>query len=54
MTETGKVELLAVMNTKVIEEATPIHLGEVPLTLLELPYVIERLDPEQLAMGVVN
>lgn len=54
MTETGKVELLAVMNTKVIEEATPIHLGEVPLTLLALPYAIERLDPEQLAMGVAN
>ncbi|KPQ24096.1 MAG: hypothetical protein HLUCCA13_11090 [Halomonas sp. HL-48] len=54
LTEAGTVELLAVMNTKVIEDATPIHLEEVPLTLLELPYAIERLDPEQLAMGVVN
>lgn len=46
----GGVELLAVMNTKVAEEITPVFLAGVPATLLPLPYAIERVDPEQLAI----
>lgn len=52
--ETGNIELLTVMNTKVMDEAMPVYLGEARLTLLDLPYPIERLDPEQLAMGLAN
>ncbi|SDN09591.1 YgfZ/GcvT domain-containing protein [Vreelandella arcis] len=52
--ETGEIELLAVMNTKVVEEVTPVYLDDTPLSLLTLPYPIERLDPEQLAMGLAN
>ncbi|QNI02982.1 folate-binding protein YgfZ [Halomonas sp. SH5A2] len=54
LSETGSIELLAVMNTKVMEEAMPVYIGEARLTLLDLPYPIERLDPEQLAMGLAN
>jgi folate-binding protein YgfZ len=54
LSETGSIELLAVMNTKVMEEAMPVYIGEAHLTLLDLPYAIERLDPEQLAMGLAN
>ncbi|QHD49917.1 MULTISPECIES: folate-binding protein YgfZ [Halomonadaceae] len=43
------IELLAVMNTKVMEEALNVYWQETPLTLQTLPYPIERLDPEQLA-----
>ncbi|SES15963.1 hypothetical protein SAMN04487958_10868 [Vreelandella subterranea] len=54
VSETGSIELLAVMNTKVMEEAMPVYIGEARLALLDLPYTIERLDPEQLAMGLAN
>ncbi|TVP48041.1 MAG: folate-binding protein [Halomonas sp.] len=50
--EQGSVELLAVMSTKVAEEATPLFLAGKPLTLLPLPYAIERVDPEQLAITI--
>ncbi|EHA15684.1 folate-binding protein YgfZ [Halomonas sp. HAL1] len=52
--EQGGVELLAVMSTKVVEETTPIFLAGAPATLLPLPYTIERVDPEQLAVGFNN
>lgn len=52
--EQGGVELLAVMSTKVMEETTPIFLAGAPATLLPLPYTIERVDPEQLAVGLNN
>ncbi|RBI69244.1 folate-binding protein [Vreelandella sulfidaeris] len=50
--EQGHVELLAVMNTKVTEEAMPVFLAGEPATLLSLPYAIERVDPEQLAVSL--
>lgn len=48
----GGVELLAVMSTKVAEEATPLFLAGAPAALLPLPYAIERVDPEQLAVSL--
>ncbi|MFB9869683.1 CAF17-like 4Fe-4S cluster assembly/insertion protein YgfZ [Vreelandella sulfidaeris] len=45
-------ELLIVMNTKVAEEAIAVFLDEQPLHLLELPYAIERVDPEQMAVSL--
>ncbi|MBT2774491.1 folate-binding protein YgfZ [Halomonas sp. ISL-60] len=49
-TPQGGVELLAVMNTKVAEETMSLYLDGAPATLLPLPYAIERVDPEQLAV----
>ncbi len=48
----GDVELLAVMSTKVAEEPTPLFLLDAPATLQSLPYAIERVDPEQLAISM--
>ncbi|EHJ91715.1 CAF17-like 4Fe-4S cluster assembly/insertion protein YgfZ [Vreelandella boliviensis] len=48
----GSVELLSVMNTKVAEEQTPLFLAGAPAALLPLPYAIERVDPEQLAVSL--
>ena len=48
--EQGGIELLAVMSTKVIEETVPLFLAGPPADLLPLPYTIERVDPEQLAV----
>jgi len=50
--EQGSAELLVVANTKVAEEATPVFLEGEPLIWLELPYLIERVDPEQLAISI--
>lgn len=50
--EQGGVELLAVMSTKIAEEATPLYVAGAPATLLTLPYAIERVDPEQLAISI--
>lgn len=44
----GQTELLAVINTKALEEENTLTLEGHPLTFGELPYRIERLDPEQL------
>lgn len=44
-----QVELLAVMNTKVMEENLAVYWQQQPITLYEMPYPIERLDPEQIA-----
>lgn len=46
--DNDSVELLAVMNTKATEEAIPLYWEGNAITLLPLPYAIERLDPEQL------
>ncbi|KAE8438354.1 MULTISPECIES: YgfZ/GcvT domain-containing protein [Halomonadaceae] len=43
------IELLAVMNTKVMEDGVTVYWQTTPLTLQALPYPIERLDPEQIA-----
>ncbi|TVU89311.1 CAF17-like 4Fe-4S cluster assembly/insertion protein YgfZ [Vreelandella titanicae] len=51
-TPQGDIELLAVMSTKVAEEMTPLFLAGTPATLLLLPYAIERVDPEQLAVSL--
>ncbi|WP_311064122.1 folate-binding protein [Halomonas sp. DWK9] len=48
-----QVELLAVMNTKVMEEEIPLHWQQQPITLHTLPYPVERLDPEQIAAQLV-
>lgn len=48
----GGVELLAVMNTKVAEEMMPLFLDGLSASLLTLPYEIERVDPEQLAVNL--
>ncbi|WP_235042250.1 YgfZ/GcvT domain-containing protein [Vreelandella profundi] len=48
----GGIELLAVMSTKIADEMTPIFLSGSPATLLPLPYAIERVDPEQLAVSL--
>lgn len=50
--EEGGVELLAVLNTSVTTETAPLFLAGQPVTLLSLPYAIERLDPEQLAITI--
>ncbi|MFP3343569.1 folate-binding protein [Halomonas sp. SIMBA_159] len=44
-----QVELLAVMNTKVMEEEISLHWQQQPITLHTLPYPVERLDPEQIS-----
>lgn len=48
----GGVEMLAVMSTKVAEETMQLYLAGAPATLLPLPYTIERVDPEQLAVSL--
>ncbi|RUR32620.1 YgfZ/GcvT domain-containing protein [Vreelandella nanhaiensis] len=50
--DSNTVELLAVINTKAAEEDMPLYWEGNLLTLLPLPYPIERLDPEQLAMAL--
>ncbi|MBP5981377.1 MAG: folate-binding protein YgfZ [Halomonas sp.] len=50
--DNDSVELLAVMNTKAIEEAMPLYWEGNTVTLLPLPYPIERLDPEHQAAAI--
>lgn len=50
--EEQHVELLAVVSTKVIEDAPAIFWQDKSVTLCSLPYALERLDPEQLAVNV--
>ncbi|PRY65649.1 hypothetical protein B0H98_102173 [Vreelandella songnenensis] len=50
--DTESIELLAVLNTRVVDEALPLYWEGSPLTLLPLPYSIERVDPEQLAASL--
>ncbi|MBS3667909.1 YgfZ/GcvT domain-containing protein [Vreelandella boliviensis] len=48
----GGVEVLAVISTKVAEETIQLYLAGAPAILLPLPYTIERVDPEQLAVSL--
>ena len=50
--DNDSVELLAVINTKAVEEAMPLYWEGSTVTLLPLPYPIERLDPEQQAAAI--
>ena len=43
-----QIEMLAVANTKVTEALTPLYWQGHSITLCDLPYAVERLDPEQL------
>ncbi|WP_129138365.1 YgfZ/GcvT domain-containing protein [Modicisalibacter coralii] len=45
----GQAEILAVLTTR--ESAEPLTVGEQRLERLELPYPVERLDPEAMAVG---
>ncbi|WP_136067658.1 CAF17-like 4Fe-4S cluster assembly/insertion protein YgfZ [Modicisalibacter radicis] len=47
----GRVEILAVMTTRDVSE--PLTIDDQPLERLDLPYPIERVDPEALATGGV-
>ncbi|MBZ5487907.1 folate-binding protein YgfZ [Halomonas aquamarina] len=50
--DSESVELLAVMNTKAVDEGTPLYWQGSEVTLLSLPYSIERVDPEQQAASL--
>lgn len=50
--DNDSVELLAVMSTKAVEEAMPLYWEGSTVTLLPLPYPLERLDPEQQAAAI--
>jgi len=47
-----QIEMLAVANTKAIEALSPLYWQGHPITLCDLPYAVERLDPEQLASSL--
>ncbi|WKD30318.1 folate-binding protein [Halomonas sp. KG2] len=47
-----QIEMLAVANTKAIEALSPLYWQGHLITLCELPYTVERLDPEQLASSL--
>lgn len=47
-----QTEMLAVANTKAIEALSPLYWQGHPVTLCDLPYTVERLDPEQLASSL--
>ncbi|HBP42243.1 MAG: CAF17-like 4Fe-4S cluster assembly/insertion protein YgfZ [Vreelandella alkaliphila] len=47
-----QIEMLAVANTKAIEALSPLYWQGHPVTLCDLPYTVERLDPEQLASSL--
>ncbi|CAM4162276.1 folate-binding protein YgfZ [Vreelandella rituensis] len=44
----GNIELLAVLATNAIEEELSLNIEGYPVSLLALPYPVERLDPETL------
>ncbi|PCF97536.1 YgfZ/GcvT domain-containing protein [Vreelandella nigrificans] len=50
--EEQNVELLAVVSTKVVEGVSAAFWHDQPATLCSLPYALERLDPEQLAVNL--
>ncbi|WP_017430325.1 CAF17-like 4Fe-4S cluster assembly/insertion protein YgfZ [Vreelandella jeotgali] len=45
----GQIAVLAVLNTRPLEKEPALALDGATLTLTDLPYAIERLDPEALA-----
>ncbi|SHL92659.1 YgfZ/GcvT domain-containing protein [Vreelandella subglaciescola] len=50
--ENGQYAVLAVLNTRPLEQSPALCIEGADLTLAELPYTIERLDPEVLADNV--
>lgn len=50
--ENGQYAVLAVLNTRPLEKEPALCIEGADLTLAELPYTIERLDPEMLADNV--
>ncbi|MGM0615031.1 MAG: YgfZ/GcvT domain-containing protein [Pseudomonadota bacterium] len=50
--DNGASEFLAVINTKAIDNQLPMSINDHCVELASLPYEIERLDPEQLALTV--
>jgi len=50
--EKNEAEFLAVINTKAIDNQLPLSTNGQAVELASLPYEIERLDPEQLALTV--
>ncbi|MDN6297894.1 MAG: folate-binding protein [Halomonas sp.] len=48
-TENGQTAILAVLNTRPLEKNPTLDVEGTTLTLAELPYAIERVDPEALA-----
>ncbi|WP_447957979.1 CAF17-like 4Fe-4S cluster assembly/insertion protein YgfZ [Vreelandella sp. EE7] len=49
-----QVALLAVVATKAIETPLALSWSDKPVTLEELPYPVERLDPEQLSASLMG
>ncbi|UTD54877.1 CAF17-like 4Fe-4S cluster assembly/insertion protein YgfZ [Halomonas sp. MS1] len=52
LSDKQQIEMLAVANTKAIEALSPLYWQGHPVTLCDLPYTVERLDPEQLASSL--
>ncbi|WP_235937276.1 YgfZ/GcvT domain-containing protein [Vreelandella azerica] len=50
--ENGASEFLAVINTKAINNQLPLSINGHSVELASLPYEVERLDPEQLALTI--
>ncbi|WNK18946.1 folate-binding protein [Halomonas piscis] len=50
--ENDQTAVLAVLNTRPLEKEPALAIEDATLTLAELPYAIERVDPEDLASGV--
>lgn len=50
--ENGANEFLAVINTRAIDNPQPLSINGHSVELASVPYEIERLDPEQLALTV--
>lgn len=48
-TDNGQTAVLAVLNTRPLEKAPALAVDGASFTLAELPYAIERVDPEDLA-----
>ena len=51
-TDGETTEFLAIINTRAIENATPLSVNGQPIELTDLPYPLERLDPEQIALTI--
>ncbi|MGS2743686.1 CAF17-like 4Fe-4S cluster assembly/insertion protein YgfZ [Halomonas sp. LS-001] len=47
-------EFLAIINTRAIENEVPLSISGHPVTLTDLPYPLERLDPEQVALTITT
>lgn len=45
-------EFLAIINTRAIENAVPLSVSGHPVKLTDLPYPLERLDPEQVVLTI--